>query len=440
MDRSIGLLPAPVTWIATFVIGGALTASVGFAAQQVNNVSLNSDGQDGFRLDWNRVDGDERIAVFETLANATTPTYQRIVTWRGTYLVELHEFLPQEFAATLLRAALGNRPALPLEKVSRFRLRFVIDMPSNAIFRQKETISTDFIDPQTGEKVSLANVHARDENSVVTSEHYIHMSPTVVWPGFNYLPKGAATSKKRAAFRETVDNALRLKFGELIDPRDVYSFSCDETTFGQDMAFYSGVMRGTSGQEARDRAQKHLRIERANADGGVWFRAITGCDVDSDSPMYQTVLYNPHTGYNPVTLAMTRDATGEKPLRQGAWVWKRFGEVFVPTEFHEATHSSDPRITSYQRKLKLEECGVNEPIAPNQFDYQALGLTEGELFIDKIENVAYAMKDEQLEKLADFTPRYSPRGAKGKFSLRGLLIIATVLLIVGLLIQIWRER
>lgn len=77
------------------------------------------------------------------------------------------------------------------------------------------------------------------------------------------------------------------------------------------------------------------------------------------------------------------------------------------------------------------DCAVNHPIDPSRFTYAGLGMRDGDLVMDRIEGVAYILRDGELCKLADFDTEPEPR--RGNRLLRWILggIPAILLLAFG---------
>jgi hypothetical protein len=82
---------------------------------------------------------------------------------------------------------------------------------------------------------------------------------------------------------------------------------------------------------------------------------------------------------------------------------------------------------------------MNGAIPPGQFSYQGLGLKDGDVVMDNIEEVAYIMKDGEPRKFANFGEKHSP-SFKGVSPIRWVLAAASILILVGALVLLRLRR
>ncbi len=75
------------------------------------------------------------------------------------------------------------------------------------------------------------------------------------------------------------------------------------------------------------------------------------------------------------------------------------------------------------------DCILNRPLDSHQFDYAALGLEDGDIIVDKIENIVYLWGNGQPEKLGIVGEKYEPpvsESVKGGTTRKWLFVAANV--------------
>ena len=115
-------------------------------------------------------------------------------------------------------------------------------------------------------------------------------------------------------------------------------------------------------------------------------------------------------------------------------VGSAFDNIHVPVKIRETLFNPDNGKLTFQRELELKESVLNEPLAPNQFEYSGLGMKDGELILDHIENQGLILRDGKPEKLADFNTAYvapKQRSSSTRIILTTLNVIILVTLVVA---------
>ncbi len=210
---------------------GALLLFGLFGSLIYNNPALGIDTM----FDWKEVPVPSNVSTLKMLANQCKANYESIKTWQGTCDVEMQERLSEKFVAGTFQNSVNR--VRPLSKRSIFTSQFAIDFASNSIYRLKKTSKTIFAD-DNGKEVKMLGVRPVDESTIITSEHYLHMIPNQIWPGFKVLPDFPQARYKRAAFRDPTQEANGQNFGDLIDPRDFFTFGGGDITFGRTLEGY----------------------------------------------------------------------------------------------------------------------------------------------------------------------------------------------------------
>jgi hypothetical protein len=105
-------------------------------------------------------------------------------------------------------------------------------------------------------------------------------------------------------------------------------------------------------------------------------------------------------GYNPVIWFSSWEKPDGRLADRTEWQWKLVDGAYVPAAIKHMAHEDGAPET--QRDATLEDCVLNQPLDPHQFDYEGLGLKDGDMINDHIDRVYYTLKNGKLVKLGDF--------------------------------------
>jgi hypothetical protein len=255
------------------------------------------------------------------------------------------------------------------------------------------------------------------------------MRPSQVWPGFGVLPDFPEARNKRAAFRDSVKETRGHNLGDLLDPREFFGFGTRHLTFGQ-------LLEGNV-HNLQAKTNKRFSIEEGSRNGATFYRVTSEMESVS-GPLFLISVWSSDSGYNPVSAVFASLESGEQPVQDFYLSWNQLDGIYVPFQVRQARYQPDGTI-AYQRMVDIEKQILNQPLDPHLFGYRGLGLKDGELIIDNIENAVYVMREEAPEKLANFGDTYTPSALRVP-SIRGVVFIATVLAIVVLFALILRKR
>lgn len=397
-----------IHWLGAcaIAVGGiACVWNTGFAQEEHGRAS-SGEAYTAAPEDWVRVAPSDRATVLEMIADQTQGNYERIRSWKGTYHVRLRQLHPAEIVQAITGGAIDGSSGLWQEL--DFTMRFAIDMASGSIYRSKETEEMRWVRAGSNEVVTVPNAMPADERSVVTVEHYLRFDPKVVWPGFVTVKDFPEARDKRAAFREPPARAERQGMGDLMDPRSFFFWS-GRGGIENGLRNLTGMLKGDLGNELKKKSNDTVILYEATAPDGMWYRLDE--TFEEPSPVqYLSAIFSPAAGLNAVALSLAADQAGERPLRMARWQWKLFNGVHVPVKTKELQYSGKSGQLSFDRETELQECVVNEPLEPSQFTYQGLGMEDGELVMDNINNACYVIEGAELRKVADFDEEYIAPG------------------------------
>jgi len=351
---------------------------------------------------WKRVAKAESVETLQFLADQTRGNYERIRTWKGTYQVYTMQHAsvdPGLFATT--QQVTGTSPIVRQE--FRYTARFILDASRNSVYWQKTTQAMHFFESDTDKVLSVKNVSPSDGTFVVTPEHFLEFSPNTRWPAFATLPSPRQAGGNRAAFRRSTD-VLPPNSELLFDPRLLFGFS-HVLRFWTELDLYLAAASGKSGPQQETLVEKRLAIYKSEGSDGTWYRLVTELDTpDRNGSFYALDTWSPVSGYNPVRRVMADGEDGRGVQSTIEWKWERMDGIFVPKIYREVGllrrgMQQGERAPVFVKELVLKNSTLNPPVAANQFDYVGLGLTDGDLVVDRIENSVKVMRQGVLHEL-----------------------------------------
>ena len=90
----------------------------------------------------------------------------------------------------------------------------------------------------------------------------------------------------------------------------------------------------------------------------------------------------PQAGYNPVITFSSEEKPDGKVGARTEWQWKVFNDTYVPVAFKQVAYGGPDGTLNLQLDATLEDCVVNKPLDPHQFDPEGLGLKDGDEVMD----------------------------------------------------------
>jgi hypothetical protein len=375
-------------------------------------------------LEWEEVALEDRGRVLEFLVNQTRSNYEKIKTWKGAYDVSTKEYLSEEYVANAFGDRLSEEEWNPLIQAINIHLNFVIDVQNDKAFRQLKSEELAFFKIGSKDKVSVKGAGKSDFNSSVTSEHFLKFDPNEV-ATYSAYPDHPDAQDKRVARRFPNERAVGQHHSDLVDPRLFFSESgMADSKFWDLLGPCLLAINGEGGTEAKKWADG-IRVDESNVSGSTWYRIRIPFDANVRT---MTTIWSPEAGYNPVALTSISSGHVEKQIK---WKWKKDDEIYVPSDVTEFWQPIDSEVPTFKRHAELTENTLNQPIQSNQFDYVGLGMKDGDLVLDEIEQVVYVLRDDELEKLARYGEKYTPL-SKATSSSRSAFITLNVLIISAL--------
>lgn len=376
---------------------------------------------------WRVLPDSEREMILDLLIVQTRSNYEKIKTWQGMYSVEQETLLNAEYVARNFKGRVEGNSNTALIQQMRSTVDFVLDVENDAIRRQRIVSSLRFLMPDSRTEVVVNGVGHRDANSIVNNEHYIFCHPTEV-ATYAELPTFPEAQNKRAARRVEVARAANQHFGELMDPRFLFSGINIQAPNWEALNWYLTSIKGSNGRENQEIANR-LQVAVADKDGQSWYQVTTELVFGDGDSLKMGTIWSPLAGYNPVLLVMWNAKTG-KLSRTATWHWKLVEGVYLPDAVEDKTFSESGEIERSQA-VKLQESTLNAPVPASEFSYEAIGLADGDLVIDEIDRTVSVLKNGQPSYLANFGQTYIPLAEHASLS-RWAIMLVNIFAVIAL--------
>jgi hypothetical protein len=354
-------------------------------------------------LIWSDLDSGTRPQILDLLSVQTKSNYEKMRTWKGVYSVRLTQHLPETYADRMLAKDIPARKVGAIKQQVDFSLKFAVDIASAAIYRNKETSKMIFTTVDSGKPIKLPNVIPADQRSVVTPEFYIFFQPKNVFTS-SHLSDHPQAQNKRAAFCLPAENARNQHIGDLIHPCSYFRFDSGVGRyFWEIVGGHAKALRGEYGETKKSSIGQRMQLSQAQGDdGGMWYRYRFKFGSNGGPTMTTTSIWRSRAGFNPVSYVVMSDSMTDRLSSKTEWSWKKIEGIDVPSRVKEIRFDATSGKLTYERDAELINCELNKPLDTRQFDYQGLGLQDGDLVLNEIEHVAYQLHGGSLVKLASY--------------------------------------
>ncbi len=356
--------------------------------------------------------------------------YERIGTWRGVYGYRTRRSVPPSESRALKAQPL---PESLVQEIA-FRLEFAIDKAANRAYIAKSEPKLSWMDGVSGKPVTIAGTAVPEERVVIAPEYRVRFAPRQIYGAFQEVSEHPAARNRRAAFRELLESRPRGGHADRPLPESWFSFS-QGRPYWEDMQGTIAAWEGALGAEKRGLLRQRLRLYRAPAPHGAWFREDREMETTAGTKQFARIVWSPDAGYNPVLFAIWEEGFGKRPVQSKQWRFKEVDGILVPAWVQERGYARE--VVQWETEAALVECTLNQPIPAGQFGYAGLGMQDGDLLMDRIDGVCYILSGGEPVKLAEFGGKYGPGAVMW---LRWVLAAVTVGVVGAIGLRVWRRR
>lgn len=394
-------------------------------------------------LNWSEADSKSKWQIVALLADHMRSNFDKIRTWRGKYHVRSIEPQRESFLRSAFAGRVDGRDLSDVTLEREFRIEFAFDAQSRNIYRAKISDLMYWRDRKKDEQFIIPNTAPADERSYVAGEEYVHFDPLVKWPEFNHLLDNPEAMQKRAAFRASSQSATRMHYGDMLDPIVFFGHDQDSRLW-ETMSVCLNAHEGKAGGEQQKKAEEAVKCSQADGPRGKFYRFdfnIQMTDKNSTkSTLYSSWILDGNQEFHPVSFFMHR-GDEKNVIRQMKWRWRHESDVFVPDVVLDVFSDTAPNGMNLWRECELENSSVNEPLDPDLFTPQGLGLKDGELIIDEIERSVKMLRDGKVVQIGNFGDQYvAPQQPTNQFTVRYIMLSINALALLAFLVILARRR
>jgi RNA polymerase sigma factor (sigma-70 family) len=350
-------------------------------------------------LAWVNVAPEKWGDVLEMLAARSRANYENIRSWQGTYRIAFSQYLNANTAGMM-----GARPIQgriePLIQEFEFTVQFAADLPGRRYFQDKTTQSMRFRRVSKDEPVTIRNVGPADGRMFTDGTTLVDFNP-IERATTAFLPDHPEAQNKRLVRHWTAEESRGRTSPTDSDPRQF--FGTPHTMLWTGPQLYADALRGRKGEEQLRQAATRTSLHQAEGRGGIWYWMETRLDgTGAFKSLYHTTIWSPEAGYQPVLEFMAWDQPDGKPSTRTEWAWLRRDGVYIPSKYHRTTYEVSGETFSMRQSAELVDCVLNQPLNPHQFDYEGLGIQNGDVIVDHVKRTVSVWRDGSPVKLGDF--------------------------------------
>jgi RNA polymerase sigma factor (sigma-70 family) len=351
-------------------------------------------------LAWAPVPPERWVDVLEMLAARSRANYENIRTWQGTYRIAFPQYLNANIAGSMGAPLIQGRIE-PLIQESEFTVKFAADLPGGRFFQDKTSQAMRFRRIGKDEPVTIRNVGPHEGRMFTDGTTLVEFDPKER-ATTAFLPDHPDAQNKRIVRRWTAEESRGRTSPLDSDPRQFFGSPWD--FLWRTPQIYADALRGRQGEDQLKEAARRLVLHQAEGPGGSWYWMETRLDgpAASKNDLFHTIIWSPEAGYQPVLVLM---AWGRPEGQLNAlleWQWQRRDGVYIPSKFHRATYQDQAGTLSFGQTATLVDCVLNQPLDPHQFDYDGLGIQDGDVIVDHVARTVSAWRNGRAVKLGNF--------------------------------------
>ena len=323
-----------------------------------------------------------------------------------------------------------NSTATQLTETIHFRLEFAIDVASDKYFFDKSESRASWRDIGARMSVKLPGVISTNERVIITPDSCLHFDPKQAPGVYEVLPDHPEARNKRAAYRDAPESELGRVFLTAPDPRRYYGR-------GPGMHFWETLDHAIAASQRNNGHVIGARLYEANDSNGIWYRQdeIMGNN-------YVRTIWSSKAGFQPIHNQIWLGGFQKELVYRLVWEWESVAGIFVPTMTKESMYNPTLGELDHSLELRFERSILNDPIDATQFTYAGLGLKDGDLVLDRADNICFVMKNGNPVKLANFHERYvgGLGGMLTRWRLVGLSLLVFSVIATAILIRRRRTK
>ena len=320
--------------------------------------------------------------VLDLIARVSQENYDRIQTWQG----QVHVVNDTVYEGAEAERVLGERldkvqavPAKVLESTES-KIEFCLDLRRRLLYSktcfEKPVRYRDF---ESGKDLGQAE-RTGCKVSIFTPEHHLYLDSAVLY---------GESDPRRVCFREKPPkDCLPCEVPSAFDPRTLYG------TPEPAWETFPAMVRHINEKGGYVIAGRALLLEEHIEAGHKRYRLRIPWRSETGEMIFIFKSFDETQAYNPVMVEFT-EIEG-KLLRRASLDYERIRGSFMPVRTTFQRHGGQEGRAYLEKKARLTNVRINEPIAPDTFSMRNVGLQDDDFVVDHILGKRYRYQDEKL--------------------------------------------
>ncbi|OYW20054.1 MAG: hypothetical protein B7Z55_07855 [Planctomycetales bacterium 12-60-4] len=327
------------------------------------------------------------------LAQVAAANFDRIATWKATFQFEDRYITTKAQLETAgLATPSGNGP---WRRRDTGRVTMTFDRQNDGLNVDWQSDASRLTHDDQNVEIAFTLESTCHQRSVVSLDKYLFQFPDEKYGDFRNIPS-LRDFQGRAAFRDPLEEAAKLRHSLVFGPRELFSFS---RTFWEDLEAAAGVSESLANgslsvtQMSPDRVVEVLELPDGDT-VAVTLNVFPSVDAQaSDALSFQYLVSRKQAcNFKSVNVrdSKSRDVQGM------AWEYREQDGIWLPSKVIRRMMQSDGETISSMRTLQLDSSEINVPIDPEQFTHGFFGLQDGDLLVDRVSESYQVMKNGAL--------------------------------------------
>ncbi len=351
--------------------------------------------------DFHPVDFNQIPEILNMISNKILENYKQIKTWQGKDDVVKEYFFEGVKAEQKFKTNTKGQGEIPksLSERGHWTRDFAVDIKNDLLYAKTSSKKPmEYLDLENGKKFD-ATVFPNNSISIMTPESYVYTRDDT-------MRKGIVMS--RTALKELRDKCSTCKKPPVFDPRQQLeqSLSIIQKSFPL-------IIKKTR-ELGENKTDGFIReVEECLSDDAIEYRVSESFKITNEPNDPNRILissiFSSAKGFNMISKETTlRTSDGDKLIQKCTWDFNKINGIYVLNRTTIQNYSFNTGNPTFEETNVYSDIKINQPISNEIFNYNNLGLKDGDKFIDNIEKKEYKYKDKKLVFVKDINEPAKP--------------------------------
>lgn len=328
--------------------------------------------------------------ILNMISSKAYNNYSQIQTWQGNIDANVTIMYQETEAEKVFKNKIDDNGEAPkkIKKQRESTIGFAANFKNGSFYSKKfHRKGVRYTDPTSGKLLKTESAVGHNV-SIDTAEYRISCHENA--------KSGGNIASRVAIKEERVSQEDYPSYGDdIFDPRSfllegqsLWEFFPLMLQYIQKHGDYSIGGHSLHLEERKDGTITEYRIE------------IPG-QVSPGQYLIKTMVFSSEKDFN-ITLVETKKSNG-KLFQKKTWDYEMIDGVYLPKKTTKQDFTGDNAELSYERECIFSNFELNQIVPEETFTYHNLGLKDGDLFVDKIENKKYKynLSTKSLDAISD---------------------------------------